>query len=246
MNTLNVLRASNEKMALAINETFEFNPPEDKRGYKITILVDDSSSWIVKWALLLKDKLIPFHNVQMCFSKEKVGCGDFAFLLGCTKIIPKEILVQNKRNLVIHESALPFGRGWSPMAWQVLEGRNEIPVVMFDAREELDSGPIYLRDVIKLNGTELLSEIRCKQGVKTVEMVLRFLSMWPELKPVKQSGSASFYARRRSEDDILDVNKTISENFDHLRIVDNEKYPAWFVFRGKKYIVKIYDCDSES
>jgi len=230
-------------MTLMENTLIEYNPTEDKRGYTITILVDDSSSWIVQWASLLKDKLIPFHNIQMCFSKEKVGNGDFAFLLGCTKIIPKEILIRNKLNLVIHESALPSGRGWSPVAWQVLEGRNEIPVVLFDAREELDSGPIYLRDVIKLSGTELLSEIRYKQGLKTIEMVLRFLSSWPELKPVEQTGNPTFYKKRKHEDDMLDVNKTIAENFDHLRIVDNEKYPAWLELRGRKFKLKIYSCD---
>jgi len=232
-------------MTLIENTLNDYNPTEDKRGYTISILVDNPSSWIVPWASILKDKLSVFHKTKLCFSESDVYHGEFLFILGYTKILSKEILSRNKLNLVIHESALPFGRGWSPVAWQVLEGRNEIPVVLFDAQEELDTGPIYLRDVIILDGTELLPEIRRKQGVKTVEMVLKFLSMWPELKPVKQSGSASFYARRRSEDDVLDVNSTISENFDHLRVVDNEKYPAWFVFRGKKYIVKIYDCDSE-
>ena len=230
-------------MSLMANGSIEYNPPKDKMGYTVTILVDDPSSWMVPWASMLKDKLSPYHNVQMCLSKEKVGSGDFAFLLGCTKIIPKEILIRNKLNLVIHESALPSGRGWSPVAWQVFEGRNEIPVVLFDAREELDSGPIYLRDVIKLSGTELLSEIKHKQGLKTVEMVLRFLTLWPELKPVEQKGGPTFYKRRDHKDDMLDVNKTIAENFDHLRIVDNEKYPAWLELRGRKFKLKIYSCD---
>ena len=127
----------------------------------------------------------------------------------------------------------------------MLEGRNEIPVVLFDAQEELDAGPIYLHDTLILDGTELLSEIRHKQGMKTVEMALKYLSHWPELKPIEQSGKATFYVRRRHEDDKLDVNKTIAENFDHLRIVDNEKYPAWFECRGRKYMVKIYHYESE-
>ena len=232
-------------MSFLANRSIEYNPSEVRRGYTITLLIDNPNSWIHPWAEKLVEILSPFHKVWFVNDKNKIEDSDFVFLLGCTEIVPPNILNKSKLNLVIHESALPSGRGWSPLAWQVHEGRNEIPVVMFDAQEKLDSGPIYLRDVIILDGTELLPEIRRKQGVKTVEMVLKFLSMWPELKPVKQSGSASFYARRRSEDDILDVNSTISENFDHLRVVDNEKYPAWFVFRGKKYIVKIYDCDSE-
>ena len=145
--------------------------------------------------------------------------------------------------MVIHESDLPLGRGWSPLSWQVLEGKNQIPVVLFEAREELDAGQIYLKDIIHLNGSELLSEIKHKQGVKTIEMVCKFLEEWPDLEPVEQVGTPTFYSRRTIEDDRIDVQKTLAENFDHLRIVDNEKYPAWFEHRGRKYILKIYAAD---
>ncbi|HGG0417971.1 TPA: hypothetical protein ACJFE8_002771 [Clostridium sporogenes] len=38
----------------------------------------------------------------------------------------------------------------------------------------------------------------------------------------------------------LDINKTIKEQFNLLRVADNEKYPAYFMFNNKKYIVRIY------
>ena len=55
-------------------------------------------------------------------------------------------------NLVVHESALPKGQGWSPMTWQILEGLNIIPVTLFEAVADLDAGPIHLQHQIKLKG----------------------------------------------------------------------------------------------
>jgi methionyl-tRNA formyltransferase len=147
--------------------------------------------------------------------------------------------MRNTHNLVIHESELPKGRGFSPVAWQVLSGKNIIPVCLFDAVAELDSGPIYLRDNIELNGTELMPEIRKKQGNKTVELCLRFLLMWPDIEVYEQQGEPDSYRKRNRRDDQLNVEKSIAQQFDHLRIVDNERYPAWFELRGRKYIIKI-------
>ena len=45
------------------------------------------------------------------------------FVIGYTKILPKEFLEGNKLVLVIHESDLPKGKGFSPVQWQILEGK---------------------------------------------------------------------------------------------------------------------------
>ena len=113
-------------------------------------------------------------------------------------------------------------------------------MVLFEAESGLDSGQIFLRDCIKLDGSELLLEIKHKQGKKTLELVLKFLELWPDIEGKPQKGKSSFFPRRTRKDDMLDKNKTIVENFNHLRITDNENYPAWFEHRGRKYFLKIY------
>ena len=90
-------------------------------------------------------------------------------------VMVKKYLDMNTNNIVIHPSELPLGRGWSPVAWQVLEGKNEIPITLFEAESKIDSGIIYYEDKIILNGKELIDEIRFKQGNKTVELILRFV-----------------------------------------------------------------------
>ena len=165
------------------------------------------------------------------------------FLLGCTSIISREILQRNKHNLVVHESDLPMGKGWSPVAWQVLEGKNTIPIVLFEANEKLDAGPIYLRDYIELDCTQILPDIKKKHGKKSSALVYRFVKKWPSIRGKAQTGEATYYRKRTEMDDELDPEKTVGEHFNHLRIVDNEKYPAWFHYKGQKYIIKIFKAD---
>jgi methionyl-tRNA formyltransferase len=122
----------------------------------------------------------------------------------------------------------------------VLAGCNKIPIVCFEAEEAVDSGNIYLKDYIELDGTELLDEIKFKQAKKTCEIVHDILNLYPNLKSFKQVGKSSYYKKRTKKDDQIDINKSLKEIFNHFRIVDNEKFPAWFDYQGEKYIMKIY------
>lgn len=213
------------------------------KDLKISILVDDPVSWILPCAKQIRDHFSTRHKVGLYLKAADIPSGDMLFLLGCTSILPKDILKRNKHNLVIHESDLPRGRGWSPVAWQVLDGKNRIPIVLFEATEQPDAGPIYMKDTIELDGSELLPEIREKQAEKTADLVYRFIELWPNLGGKPQEGEPTYYPRRCIEDDALDPKKSIIDNFNHLRIVDNEKYPAWFEHHGRKYRIKIYHSD---
>ncbi len=57
---------------------------------------------------------------------------------------------------------------------------------------------------------------------------------------IPQNGDETFFPRRKYKDSELDINKSILEQFNLLRIVDNERYPAFFYINETKYILKIY------
>lgn len=162
------------------------------------------------------------------------------FMLSYFKIVKEAFLREHQHNLVVHDSQLPQGKGWAPLFWQILEGKNKIPAVLFEATEGVDAGDIYVRDHIDLRGDELHDEIRDLQARKSVEMCIQFLENYDDLKPVIQSGEETFYARRTPEASRVDINKSISEQFNLLRIVSNEDYPAFFHHKGSKYILKIF------
>ena len=164
--------------------------------------------------------------------------GDILCLISCEKLYKN--LELNKSNIVIHESELPKGKGWSPLSWQVLECKDEIPITLFEAQDDLDSGQIYAQSKIKLTGEELLNEIKEKQGVLTNKMIEEYILAFPNVSGIEQKGESTFYNKRTPKDSELDINKSISDQFNLLRIVDNENYPAFFIKNNVKYYLKIY------
>lgn len=210
-------------------------------SFQITIL-SDSDSWINAYIPeLVRELEKEGHRVIIVHNVDEISRGDFVFYLGCGQIVPDSILKRNRHNLVVHESDLPKGKGWSPLTWQILKGKNEVPVCLLEAVEPVDSGKIYLRYTMKFNGTELVGELRKAQADTSIRMCLRFVREYPVIadKSVKQDGESTFYRRRSKEDSRLDLDKTIREQFNLLRVVDNEKYPAFIEFLGNRYIVKI-------
>ena len=205
---------------------------------RIQILVDNPNSWIIPFAEELKAELNRRgHDAYLLNSADMVRTGDILFLLSCEHIFKK--LDLNTHNLVIHESALPLGKGWSPVSWQILEGKSIIPITLFEADMEVDSGVIYFQEHIELDGYELVDEIRQKQGLATIHLALKFVDGYNSLTSKTQEGESTYYPRRTPKDSELDVNKTIVEQFNLLRVCDNERYPALLQLGGSKYVVKI-------
>ena len=207
---------------------------------KIAVLTSQDS-WFVQYAQnfveLLNNRN---YKSELFFKHEDISEKfDIVFILSYFRIISKVYLDKHKHNLVVHESLLPKGRGWAPLFWQILEGKNKIPVVLFEASEAMDEGDIYIKDYIELDGTEVHDEIRKKQADKSVELCLKFLEGDSSLAPIKQKGKPTFYKKRTPKDSEIDVNKSITAQFNLLRIANNEEFPAFFRHKGHKYIVRI-------
>jgi len=208
---------------------------------KISI-VTDKSSWINAYIPTLRAQLQKKgHGVRWIHDDHHVQQGDLAFYLSYGKIVGRAILQRNTHNLVVHESDLPKGKGWSPVTWQVLKGRKRIPVTLFEAVEALDAGPIYLKTTFALEGHELIDEIRRLQAEKTLALCTSFVQRYPGIvkQATPQRGRSTFYARRRAEDSRLDPRRSLRAQFNLLRVVDNEKYPAFFEFRRHRYRLAI-------
>ena len=203
-------------------------------------MVVDNESWILKYAIsLVRECQAGGDNAQIVRNYKDIEPGDIAFYLGCMTLTPPEILAQNRKNLVVHESDLPLGRGFAPLFWQIIEGKNQIPICLLEAGNEADSGAIYLKRTLEFSGSELNQELRKQQGEASLQICLDYLNLEKEPKPIPQQGKSSWYAKRSPEDSRLDLDTTLREQFDLLRTVDNVNYPAFFEHRGTKYILKI-------
>jgi methionyl-tRNA formyltransferase len=207
----------------------------------VQILVDDRSSWIIPFAqqLTLRIKTLDI-SVELIYSQTEIKGSDILFLLGCTKVLSAELLKKSKSPVLVHESDLPRGKGWSPLTWQVLEGKNQIPVCLIEAAAKVDSGRIFLKRHLSFSGHELLDELKQAQGEITIDLCLEFLQNYGKIQAEDQSGQESFYSRRNPESSRLNPRLSLEEQFNLLRVCDNERYPAFFEHNHQKYIIKIY------
>lgn len=166
---------------------------------------------------------------------------DFCFCLSYGRIVSTATRARFRHTLVVHESDLPRGKGWSPLTWQILEGQQRIPVTLFEAAEQVDSGAIYSQRWLDFQGHELVDELRAEQAEATFNLCRWFVDEYPasaeQARP--QSGQQTFYPRRRPEDSRLDPKQTIAEQFNLLRVVDNERYPAFFDYHGERYRIRV-------
>ena len=87
----------------------------------------------------------------------------------------------------------------------------------------------------------MIDELREGQAKATVELCRWFVDDCPNstTEAKEQKGEESFSPRRRPRDSGLDINKTIAEQFDLLRVVDNERYPAFFHWNDRKFQLNI-------
>lgn len=210
---------------------------------QITILVDNPKSWFIPYAQKIVKQLEKNHQIRLLHDYKEIKEGDCAFFLSCLRIVPKSVLNLSRNNLVIHGSNLPEGRGFSPVSWQILEGKDEIVLTLFESDEAPDSGDIYFKEVVYFQGHELLDEIHRKIGDRIVKMALKFITKYPNIKKKKQKGIPSYYPKRTIKDDELPIDKTIAELFNRFRIANNASHPVYFYYQGHKYILKIYKKD---
>lgn len=210
-------------------------------GRTLTIL-SDAGHWLEPALVTLADEWrLQGHTVQRVCEAAALPHGELCFFLGCGQIVSPERLAHHTHNLVVHESALPHGRGWSPLTWQVLEGQRQIPVVLFEATARVDDGPIYLRTTLALTGDELVHELRAVQAEATLSLCRRFVAGYPEIlnEARPQVGVPSRYPRRTPASSQLDLEKTLGEQLDLLRVCDPERYPAFVERNGQRFYLTI-------
>lgn len=206
----------------------------------ITIITDNPTSWFVEYGEILTKRLSDEgHIVNYVFDKQEIKEGDVCFILSCSKIIQKEFLVKNKHNIVIHASDLPKGKGFSPLQWQILEGKNNITLTLFEAVEGVDAGPYFFKDEIRYGGTELHDELREILANKIINMSFKFIHDYDKLKPIEQVGEESFYPKRTRKDDEIDPDKSIRELFNNFRIANNKQFPLFFEIDKQIYTIKV-------
>ena len=123
------------------------------------------------------------HEIELVNFSKDIESRDILFLISCTEIINKEIRNRFKKTLLIHESDLPKGRGWSPLQWLIVEDQNRIPLTLLEAIDKVDAGPIWKKSYVELEGHELVNEITFKVFTEKINLMNFAIENFDSIKP---------------------------------------------------------------
>jgi len=184
------------------------------------------------------------HDVELASKAAELAGGDLLFLIACHEIVGPGTRNRFRKTLVIHSSDIPEGRGWSPQVWAIIEGRDEITVSLLEADDAVDSGRIWAKRRVKIADHELYDEINEKLFRAWIELMDFAVANFETVEPCPQdSAQATYYRHRRPQDSQIDPSRSISEQFDALRIADPNRYPAFFHLRGHRYEILLRKAD---
>lgn len=208
---------------------------------KITLLCSDPqhpvNAYIHRWAAAQAG----LHEVDIVQKKSQLGGGEILFLISCSEIINANDRAQYKTSLVLHASDLPQGRGWNPHIWALVQGSEAITLSMLEAEDKVDSGRIWRKVQIRVPKHALWDEINHLLFTAEVEMIAYAVHNYALVTPQAQTGTdeATYYPKRTPKDSQIDPHKSISEQFDLIRVCDPNRFPAYFEYMGQRYVLKI-------
>ncbi|ODT77419.1 MAG: UDP-glucuronic acid dehydrogenase [Pelagibacterium sp. SCN 64-44] len=204
---------------------------------KIAILCSSPAhpvnAWLERWIARHAGN----HDIALLRRVEELEAGDILFLISCTQLVSRAHRARFANTLVIHASDLPRGRGWSPHIWTIVEGGRQIVVSLLEAEDKVDSGAIWAKLTLDIPPHFLADEINAALFDAELNLMDRALELYGTNPGTPQAGDVepSYYRQRTPEDSRLDPDKSITEQFDLIRVCDPQRFPAFFELHGHRY-----------
>jgi len=188
-----------------------------------------------KWFFLNKDikKLIKKKNIYKITDKKKLNLKNIS-KINPTKIffphwsyrVPDKIL-KKFECICFHTAPLPYGRGGSPIQNLIIRKFKKAPVCAIKMTNKIDSGPIYSKKNISLNGS--LNEIFERISNAILFMITKIIKN--KIIPKHQSGKPLYFKRINEKESIINQFEKLDSIYDKIRMLDSDEYPnAYYKF----------------
>lgn len=181
------------------------------------------------------------HQITLIRSKSELTRGDLLFLISCSEIVSESDCKNYSKALVIHASDLPHGRGWSPHIWQIIGGATVLTLTLLEAAKKVDSGNIWKKLKVNVGKDALWDEINQVVFEAEINLMDFAVNNFSVIKTEEQLllNNCTYYQKRSPSDSKIDVQKSIEEQFDLMRVCDPDRFPAYFELYGKKYSIRL-------
>ncbi|QIB27495.1 formyltransferase family protein [Caloranaerobacter azorensis] len=200
------------------------------------VIIATIKSWNIKRAVEFKKKnerIIETHIItdknELTYEKVKKINPKYIFFPHWSWIIPQNIY-DNFTCIVFHMTDLPFGRGGSPLQNLIERGIENTKISAIKVDGGIDTGDIYLKKDLNLNGTAEEIYIRASKIIFN-DMIPEIIA--EQLIPKPQKGEVVEFKRRKPEQSEIKPELTIEQIYDYIRMLDAEEYPKAFIKFGK-------------
>lgn len=221
---------------------------EDVRRQRPAILICTQKSWNAELARQMKERYDTEYDISVITKKEELTrervealSPVYVFFPHWSYLIP-EAIYSRFPCVVFHMTDLPYGRGGSPLQNLIVRGHTHTRLSAIRVDAGLDTGDVYLKEELSLEGTaeEIL---RRASGIVFSKMIPYLLEHRPD--PVPQSGEAVVFKRRKPEDGQLLPQMDEKTIYDYIRMLDGEGYPNAFIRLGE-YTLRFYGADFQN
>lgn len=205
---------------------------------KKRIIICTIKTWNLQEAKQLREHMVEKCEIDIVsepdglIEKSKSLNPDYIFFPHWSYVIPKEVY-ENYKCIVFHMTALPFGRGGSPLQNLIVRGYKSTKISAIKVVKELDAGPIYVQEELDLDGNA--------QEIFERAAHIIFKKMIPDIifnnpVPREQMGEVVVFRRRKPEDSEISVDMSLCKIYDYIRMLDVEGYPRAFIQFGKYHL----------
>jgi methionyl-tRNA formyltransferase len=208
------------------------SPPHERSNYLVLSckpwnrrLFDESLQLLPgQWTYVDSAKALTLNFVRKLSPR-------YIFFLHWSWRVPAKIVKQFEC-VCFHMTDVPFGRGGSPLQNLIVRGHRDTKLSALRMTEEFDTGPVYLKESLSLEGGA--EEIYLRAGRLSARMIERLVR--EEMKPVPQQGKAVNFKRRTRAESEVGRLSSLEGLYDFIRMLDAEGYPrAFFHHSGMRF-----------
>jgi methionyl-tRNA formyltransferase len=239
--------------------------PDKATGRGMHVVANELATWAESLGLNIQK---PENNDELKKVIENIK-PEIVITIAYGRIIPLDMLELPKSGWInVHFSLLPRWRGAAPVQWAIINGDKQTGITVFKLDKGMDTGPVYLEQVIPINDNEnsdellrRLSLIGSDLAIKSLELISDGVDPKPQAstgitlapKISKNDGKIDW---RQSSDQVVNRFRALSSNpgvwslLGELRIkidalvacslVDQIK-PADIVINGERLFVGVLD-----
>jgi len=172
------------------------------------------------WSLITENSELTLTNLRKISPR-------YIFFPHWSWLVPEEILNEFEC-ICFHMTDVPYGRGGSPLQNLISRGHQETKLSALKMEKSLDTGPVYMKVPLSLNGSA--NDIFHDCAKLSFSMMSSIIDLQPIPSP--QVGTVVEFQRKKPADSKLPQNAELQTLYNTIRMLDADTYPKAFIDYG--------------